>query len=115
MTLAIWTGRFRGEIMNKTDLIRFVSEKLEGRVSQRLAGDVVDAVFAGLCDGLTEGGDGATVRINGFGTFQVRTQKPRVSYGFNLTKGGGKPVHIEARKTVHFKASDLLRSELRNN
>ena len=102
--------------MNKTDLVRFVTDQLDGRVSQRLAGEVVDAVFAGLSDGLIngEGSRGATVRINGFGTFQVRTQKPRISYGFNLTKGGGKPVHIEARKTVHFKASDLLRSELRN-
>ena len=103
--------------MNKTDLIRFVSDRLDGRISQRLAGEVVDAVFAGLSEGLIHGGSGkraATVRINGFGTFQVRTQKPRISYGFNLTKGGGKPVHIEARKTVHFKASDLLRSELRN-
>ena len=100
--------------MNKTDLIRFVTQELDGRISQRLAGDVVDAVFKGLADGMIEGGDGSTVRINGFGTFQVRTQKPRISYGFNLTKGGGKPVHIEARKTVHFKASDLLRAELRN-
>jgi nucleoid DNA-binding protein len=102
--------------MNKTDLVRFVTDQLDGRVSQRLAGEVVDAVFAGLSDGLINGDDsrGATVRINGFGTFQVRTQKPRISYGFNLTKGGGKPVHIEARKTVHFKASDLLRTELRN-
>ena len=103
--------------MNKTDLIRYVAEQLDGRVSQRLAGEVVDAVFAGLASGLkagSSGGRGATVRINGFGTFQVRTQKPRISYGFNLTKGGGKPVHIEARKTVHFKASDLLRSDLRN-
>ncbi len=101
--------------MNKTDLVRFVTDQLDGRVSQRLAGEVVDAVFAGLSDGLINGSGAraATVRINGFGTFQVRTQKPRISYGFNLTKGGGKPVHIEARKTVHFKASDLLRAELR--
>ena len=101
--------------MNKSDLIRYVTQELDGRISQRLAGDVVDALFKGLSAGMIEGGDGSTVRINGFGTFQVRTQKPRISYGFNLTKGGGKPVHIEARKTVHFKASDLLRAELRNH
>ena len=101
--------------MNKSDLSRYVTQELDGRISQRLAGDVVDAVFKGLSAGMIEGGDGSTVRINGFGTFQVRTQKPRISYGFNLTKGGGKPVHIEARKTVHFKASDLLRAELRNH
>ena len=101
--------------MNKSDLIRYVTQELDGRISQRLAGDVVDAVFKGLSAGMIEGGDGSTVRINGFGTFQVHTQKPRISYGFNLTKGGGKPVHIEARKTVHFKASDLLRAELRNH
>ena len=101
--------------MNKTDLIRFVSERLGDRVSQRLTAEVVDAVFAGLAEGLSADTDKATVRINGFGTFQVRTQKPRVSYGFNLTKGDGKPARIEARKTVHFKASDLLRSKLRNN
>jgi len=101
--------------MNKSDLIRYVTQELDGRISQRLAGDVVDAVFKGLSAGMIEGGDGSTVRINGFGTFQVRTQKPRISYGLNLTKGDGKPVHIEARKTVHFKASDLLRAELRNH
>ena len=83
--------------MNKSDLIRYVTQELDGRISQRLAGDVVDAVFKGLSAGMIEGGDGSTVRINGFGTFQVRTQKPRISYGFNLTKGGGKPVHIEAQ------------------
>ena len=33
--------------MNKTDLIRFVTQELDGRISQRLAGDVVDAVFKG--------------------------------------------------------------------
>ena len=33
--------------MNKSDLIRYVTQELDGRISQRLAGDVVDAVLRG--------------------------------------------------------------------
>jgi len=103
--------------MNKSELIRYVMDNTDLDLNQRQASELVNTVFTGMKSALQEEGspdNPASVRINGFGTFQVRRQKERISYGFNLTQGDNPaPVRIEARRTVHFRASDLLKDALR--
>jgi nucleoid DNA-binding protein len=102
--------------MNKSHLVKRLLTAMPD-LTHRQASQAVNSVMEGLVEAIEEAGAEdqlGRVRINGLGTFSVRRQKERISYGFNLTKGESKaPVKIEARRTVHFKASELLKERLR--
>lgn len=102
--------------MNKSHLVKRLLDSMP-ELTHRQATKAVNSIIGGLVESIEEAGADdrlGRVRINGLGTFSIRRQKERISYGFNLTKGEEKaPVRIEARRTVHFKASDLLKERLR--
>jgi nucleoid DNA-binding protein len=103
--------------MNKSKLIEYVQTNAATKLTKGQAADLVDTVLNGITSGLTreDSDELPKVRLSGFGTFSVRQHKERVSYGFNLTKGSERrPVTIEARRSVHFKASEAVREQLRD-
>jgi nucleoid DNA-binding protein len=57
--------------MNKTELVKRVSEKLKG-IPQKIAAKAVDAVFESIQEGLEEDG---IVKIGHWGTYTVNDLK----------------------------------------
>lgn len=86
--------------MNKSDLVTQLSHEL--RTSKLAAGHLLDAVLDGIRRGLREEG---TVTITGFGTFEVKTRKPRIGRNPHT----GEPIQIEAGKRVGFRVGKGLK------
>jgi DNA-binding protein HU-beta len=86
--------------MNKGQLIEAVAEQLGDSKAQ--ATRAVDAVINCITDGIKKD-EGVT--IVGFGTFMKKHRKPRI--GRNPVTG--EPLHIEASKSVGFRASQNLK------
>jgi len=74
-------------------------------LNKREAKDFVDAFFEIVSAELARG---ESVKISGFGSFEVHTKSARP--GRNPQTG--KPVVIAARKVVTFRASGLLRRQV---
>jgi len=74
---------------------------LSRRESMALVGSIIDHVISCLLRG-------ETVKISGFGTFDVYESKPRL--GRNPKTG--REVEIMARKTIRFKPSLALRERV---
>jgi integration host factor subunit beta len=90
--------------MLKRDLINKVSEQLDGYYKQDVA-IAVDVILDSIAEALTEG---RRVEIRGFGSFSVRSRKPRSTKNPKT----GKMMHIPARKTLHFTMSKSLKDVL---
>ena len=89
--------------MSKTELVEYVAET--ANVSKAEASRVVDAVLAGITEGLKKDGKVAFV---GFGTFSSKKRAARE--GINpLTK---EPMKIPAKNVVSFKAGAKLKSSV---
>ncbi len=86
--------------MTKLELVEVVSSKAE--ITKAEAHKVVDAVLAGINEGLAS--DGKVV-IPGFGTFEVRTRTARV--GRNPRTG--EQMKIEASRTPAFKPGKAMK------
>ncbi len=86
--------------LNKRDLSDIVA--YETGVSRSLAEAGADALFKAIAAALH---DGATVRIRGFGTFEVRERKARM--GRNPRTG--EPVSIPAAKSPAFRPARGLK------
>lgn len=86
--------------MTKLELVEVVSSKAE--ITKAEAHKVVDAVLAGIGEGLAA--DGKVV-IPGFGSFEVRTRTARV--GRNPRTG--EQLKIEASRTPSFKPGKGLK------
>lgn len=86
--------------MNKRDLAYIVA--YETGVSRAVAEAGVDSLFNAIGSALQ---DGAKVRVNGFGTFEVRERKARV--GRNPRTGEAIP--IPATKAPAFKPAQALK------
>lgn len=86
--------------MNKKELVKAVAEKAE--MTQKLAGEVVDAVLETITDELVDGGE---VSLTGFGKFSVTERAERE--GRNPSTG--EPMMIPASNSVKFKASSNLK------
>lgn len=82
--------------MTKLELVEVVSSKVE--ITKVEAHKVVDAVLAGITEGLAADGK---VILPGFGSFEVRTRTARV--GRNPRTG--EQMKIEASRTPAFKPS----------
>ena len=89
--------------MSKTELVEYVAES--ANVSKAEASRVVDAVLAGITEGLKKDGKVALV---GFGTFSSKKRAARE--GINpLTK---EPMIIPAKNVVSFKAGAKLKDSV---
>ena len=89
--------------MSKTQLVEYVAET--ANVSKAEASRVVDAVLAGITEGLKKDGKVAFV---GFGTFTSKKRAARE--GINpLTK---EPMKIPAKNVVSFKAGAKLKDSV---
>ncbi len=89
--------------MSKTELVEYVAET--ANVSKAEASRVVDAVLAGITEGLKKDGKVAFV---GFGTFSSKKRAARE--GINpLTK---EPMKIPAKNVISFKAGAKLKASV---
>ena len=89
--------------MSKTELVEYVAEN--ANVSKAEASRVVDAVLAGITEGLKKDGKVAFV---GFGTFTSKKRAARE--GINpLTK---EPMKIPAKNVISFKAGAKLKASV---
>lgn len=92
--------------MNKHDLVVAMGNK--ANVSQKVALEMLDAIMEAIADGLvTEG----LVRLNGFGTFEVKKRAERT--GRNPQTG--EEILITARKAPVFKPSKNLKEAVKNS
>lgn len=90
--------------MTKQQLISLVADK--AGTTKVDAAKAVDAVSAVIMDSMKKG---QPVTWTGFGTFEVRSRKPRM--GRNPQTGA--PLHIPASKTPAFKAGKSLKDVVR--
>ena len=90
--------------MLKRELVSEVTEQLGGYYKQDVA-QAVDIILENITQALTEG---RRVEIRGFGSFSVRTRKPRTTKNPKT----GKMMDIPARKTLHFTMSKSLKEDL---
>ena len=86
--------------MNKTELVSLVAH--QAQISKDSAAEAVDATFEGIASALQSGD---TVRIVGFGNFQVAHRK--ASSGRNPRTG--EPIQIPASNIPKFKAGKALK------
>jgi DNA-binding protein HU-beta len=86
--------------VNKTELVALVAQKAQ--MSKESAAEAVDATFDGIESALRSGD---TVRIVGFGNFQVAHRK--ASNGRNPRTG--EPIQIPASNIPKFKAGKALK------
>ncbi|MCI5148503.1 MAG: integration host factor subunit beta [Candidatus Electrothrix sp. MAN1_4] len=90
--------------MLKRELVSEVTEQLGGYYKQDVA-QAVDIILENIAQALTEG---RRVEIRGFGSFSVRTRKPRTTKNPKT----GKMMDIPERKTLHFTMSKSLKEVL---
>ena len=90
--------------MLKRELVNKVSEELQGYYKKDIA-MAVDLILEEIALALIEG---RRVEIRGFGSFSVRTRKPRTTKNPKT----GKIMNISARKTLHFTMSKSLKESL---
>jgi len=90
--------------MLKRELVNEVAENLDDYYKQDVA-QAVDIILAEISQALMED---RRVEIRGFGSFSVRTRKPRTTKNPKT----GKMMDIPERKTLHFTMSKSLKDVL---
>ena len=90
--------------MNKSDLIELLGKKLPN-LAGRDVEVIVNTVFESMSDALNHG---ERIEIRGFGSFEVRTRKPRV--GRNPKTGMA--VEVGERRVPFFKVGKELRERV---
>ena len=91
--------------MNKSELVAAIAQKAD--ISKRQAEATLDSTVATIADALAEGD---SVRLVGFGTFEVRTRAGRTGRDLRT----GEVIEIPAMKTPGFKAGKTLKDRVRN-
>lgn len=89
--------------MVKSEVIAAVAE--QAQLTKKKAAEVVDVVFTTMSDAL---GNGEKVSIDKFGTFKVKDRAARDCRNPQT----GEKIHVEAKKTIGFKATTGILSEL---
>ena len=92
-----------GETLTRADLCEAVHEEV-GLTRQDCAG-LVERTLNLIAVALAEG---ATVKLSGFGVFQVRSKRERM--GRNPKTG--QPAAIEPRRVVGFRASQVMKARV---
>ncbi len=90
--------------MNKSDLIEMLAKKLPNLASRDVE-VIVNTVFDSMSDALERD---ERIEIRGFGSFEVRTRKPRI--GRNPKTGMA--VEVGERKVPFFKVGKELRERV---
>ncbi|NBT34501.1 MAG: integration host factor subunit alpha [Betaproteobacteria bacterium] len=93
------------DTLTKAELAEILFERIG--LNKREAKDVVDAFFTEIRDALVKG---ETVKLSGFGNFQLRDKPQRP--GRNPKTG--EPVAISARRVVTFHASQKLKAHVQD-
>lgn len=93
--------------MNKTEFIKKVKENSNCNVSAKDSESIVNAVFDTISGVLADGG---SVKIAGFGNFEVRERAARVGVD---PRDPSKKIEIKATKTPAFKAGKNLKNAVR--
>lgn len=91
--------------MTKKELISTVSDNLEGNLTKKQVGAIVDAVFLNVAEAIRAGG---RYSHPDFGTFTVKTRAART--GRNPRTG--QSIEIPESRTVAFKAAPELKRSL---
>ncbi|MCI5145098.1 MAG: integration host factor subunit beta [Candidatus Electrothrix sp. AR3] len=90
--------------MLKRELVSEAAGQLDDYYKQDVA-QALDIILEDISSALT---DGRRVEIRGFGSFSVRTRKPRTTKNPKT----GKMMDIPSRKTLHFTMSKSLKEVL---
>jgi len=90
--------------MLKGDIVDNVTQKLDGYLKKDVAKSV-DIILDSITESLANGG---RVEIRGFGSFSVRSRKPKSAKNPKT----GKVMEIPARNTLHFMMSKYLKDPL---
>ncbi len=90
--------------MRKLDLANVLRERVGG-MSRKEAGLLVDTLLDTIREALVSG---ETVKVAGFGNFEIRKKKERVGRNPHT----GEELIIPARNVLTFKPSQLLRDRL---
>ena len=93
--------------MNKSDLIESLSKRLPN-LAMRDVEVIVNTIFDSMTSELQRGG---RIEIRGFGSFEVRTRKPRV--GRNPKTGA--TVQVGERRVPFFKVGKELRERVNDS
>jgi integration host factor subunit alpha len=91
--------------MTKADLVERIFEKIG--LSKKEAQEIIEILFDTMKQTFVEG---ESVKLSGFGTFNVRQKKAR--RGRNPKTGDD--LEITPRKVITFRASNQLKSALEN-
>lgn len=89
--------------VTKGDIVERIHEKIG--FSKKEASDVVESIFRVMKQRLE---NGETVKISGFGNFQVSEKRPRK--GRNPQTG--EEITISGRRVLTFKASQVLKKSM---
>ena len=89
--------------MTKAELIKIVASA--AKVSDKVAGEVVDVIFRSMAKSLRED---KRFEVPRFGTFSVRARKSKEVRNPQT----GALIHIDATRTVGFKAAPRLKKML---
>lgn len=94
------------KVLTKADLV----EAVQGKVgfSKQVTAEIVDDLFEIIKETLVKG---ESVKVSGFGNFQVREKKAR--RGRNPRTGA--EITISPRRVLSFKPSQVLRRTVRDN
>src|SRR3954470_20061586 len=95
----------KGETLTRADLAEAVHQEV-GLTRQDCAG-LVERTLDLIAEGLERG---ETVKLSGFGVFQVRAKRARV--GRNPKTG--EPAPIEPRRVISFRASQVMKARVDN-
>ncbi len=91
--------------MTKSELIEALAVRLD--VPKKRSEDIVNAVFDSMKGALL---DEERIEVRGFGSFSIRHYKAKK--GRNPRTG--ETVHVDPKKSVHFKAGKELRERVDN-
>ena len=94
--------------MTKADLVEQVYEAIGPGVTKKDCGAVVDAFLNAIKQALA---DGQHIEIRGFGTFKVRSRRPRLARNPRT----GASVRVPARQVPVFKPSRLFKAEIESD
>ena len=94
--------------MTKADLVEQVYEAIGPGVTKKDCGAVVDAFLNAIKKALA---DGQHIEIRGFGTFKVRSRRPRLARNPRT----GASVRVPARQVPVFKPSRLFKAEIESD
>jgi nucleoid DNA-binding protein len=90
---------YGGIYMNKSDLVKYVSDKT--MITESDAHVIVDVFIRGIKEGLDEG---QKVTVKNFGTFFLQTRKARKA----VDPRNQEPVNVPAKTVVKFKSAKKL-------